>query len=604
MPDMTRAATSVQAAPSARPVSLSRVLAIGGLLAVCVAGAALRFENFDSVYTTPYYDAAVRSMGLSWHNFFYGTLEPSGQISIDKTPVDLWLQVASTKLFGFSSVSLRLPPAIAGTLALPLLYDLVRRGYGRWAGLAAAIALAVLPSSVLTSRSDTMDTVMGTLLIAAAWLVVRAGPERRPLAVIAAGAVAGLAFEVKLFEASVALPALALLAWLALDTSPARKARTLAFAGVAFLSVAASWAVVASLLPGHHPYPLGSTDGQIWNVILVYNGIHRLGNAPTSATSPGLLRLFDGGPPRHFGQLIGVELITALTFGALASVCAVRRSATGAPIDDRQRRRRAVGWGLGAWLVIGAVVASFMGRQWPRYLEAFTPAVAAVLGIAIVSIGQAAAHRRRASLALCACAVTAALAGPLTGADRGPATTVAITAALCAVVLAAVAIWAPRRDRLAAGATALIVVAALAVPASTSLRLVRTGAGDSARAGHMPAAVLNPLSAYLRAHQGTARYEVASASILKATSLILRDTRPVLTLAGDAGRPLLTPGQLAHRSRSGQVRYALIGRVKCNRLGHGSGCAPVVQWARAHGTDVSRAAGLPHRGILYRLPGA
>ena len=138
--------------------------------------------------------------------------EPGGQISIDKTPVDLWLQVLSTKLFGFSGVALRLPAAIAGVLAVVLLYDLVRRGFGRWAGLAAAAALAVLPTSVLTSRSDTMDVVMSALLLAAFWVIVAAPPLRRPLAVVAAGALAGLAWEVKLFEATIAVPAL--VAWL------------------------------------------------------------------------------------------------------------------------------------------------------------------------------------------------------------------------------------------------------------------------------------------------------------------------------------------------------------------------------------------------------
>src|SRR4051794_20296418 len=318
------AATGARAQTSVDHAAVVRILAGAALLVVCVIGAALRFDAFGAVYTTPYYDAAVRSMGLSWHNFVYGALDPSGQISIDKTPVDLWLQVATTKAFGFSSTALRLPPAIAGTLGVPLLYDLVRRGYGRWAGLAAALALAVLPATVLTSRSDTMDTVMSTLLLAAAWLIVRTRPERRAAAVVAAGAIAGLAFEVKLFESTVALPALALLAWLALDGTAAHRLRTLAFAGVAFLAMASSWAVVASVLPGAHPYPLGSTDGQIWNALLVYNGLHRIGVAPTSATAPGLLRLFDPGGPREFGMLIGAELLVALAFGAIAVAVARR----------------------------------------------------------------------------------------------------------------------------------------------------------------------------------------------------------------------------------------------------------------------------------------
>jgi hypothetical protein len=255
--------TRVRAAPAR--VTLARAGPLVPLVPVAAVGAlavGLRFANFAAVATTPYYDAAVRSMGLSWHNFLYGAIEPSGQVAVDKPPVDLWLQVAATKLFGFSSASLRLPQAIAGVLAVLLVYGVVRRGFGRAAGLAAALALAVLPSTVLTSRSDTMDTVMAALLLLAAWLIVRASPDRRARSVVAAGAVAGLAFEIKLSEATVALPALALLAWLTLD---AAKARTLIWAAAAFGGVAASWAVVASLLPGRHPWPLGSTDGQIWN---------------------------------------------------------------------------------------------------------------------------------------------------------------------------------------------------------------------------------------------------------------------------------------------------------------------------------------------------
>ena len=145
-------------------------------------------------------------------NLFFGALEPGGSVSIDKPPIDLWLQVAATKALGFTSVALRVPQAIAGTLAVPILYDLVRRGFGQVAGLVAGVSLAVLPAAALTGRSDTMDTLMGTLLLAAAWVIVAAPERHRGRAVVAAGALAGLAFEVKLFEVAVALPALIVLA--------------------------------------------------------------------------------------------------------------------------------------------------------------------------------------------------------------------------------------------------------------------------------------------------------------------------------------------------------------------------------------------------------
>ena len=111
---------------------------------------------------------------------------------------------------------MRLPEAVAGALAVPLLYDLVRRPFGRVAGLGAAAALAVTPISVLTSHSDTMDSLMMALDVAAAWLVVVGAQRRSTWLLVAAGAVLGLAFNVKLFEALFVLPALAVLARVAL----------------------------------------------------------------------------------------------------------------------------------------------------------------------------------------------------------------------------------------------------------------------------------------------------------------------------------------------------------------------------------------------------
>ena len=169
-----------------------------------------------------------------------------------------------------------------------LLFDLVRRGFGRGRGLAAALALAVLPRRVLTSRSDTMDAVMSMLLVLAAWLVVRAPPGAGRGAVVAAGAVAGLAFEVKLFEAAVALPALALLALARARRAAPRGGRAvLLLAGLAYLVAAAAWAGDRIAAAGRHPWPLGSTDGQIWNAILVYDGLHRFGAGASTRPPPG-----------------------------------------------------------------------------------------------------------------------------------------------------------------------------------------------------------------------------------------------------------------------------------------------------------------------------
>jgi 4-amino-4-deoxy-L-arabinose transferase-like glycosyltransferase len=99
----------------------NRAVVYVALAAVTILAAVLRFAHLGQVVSDPFYDAAVRSMGLSWHNFFFGAVEPSGAVAIDKPPVDLWLQVISVKLFGFGSTSLKLPEALAGTIAVPML---------------------------------------------------------------------------------------------------------------------------------------------------------------------------------------------------------------------------------------------------------------------------------------------------------------------------------------------------------------------------------------------------------------------------------------------------------------------------------------------------
>jgi 4-amino-4-deoxy-L-arabinose transferase-like glycosyltransferase len=510
------------------------------LLTICATALVLRFWAFGRIPSDPFYDSAVRSMGLSWRNFFYGAFEPGGTLSIDKPPIDLWLQVLSTKLFGFSSASVRLPEAIAGTLAVPLLYDVVRRGCGRAAGLSAAAALAVLPVAVITSRSDTMDTLTGTVLLVAAWVIVAAPPTRRRRAVLIAAALAGVAFEIKLFQAAVAFPGLCVLAWLSL-TRPAERRRALRGAGLVFLAVAAAWPMAASLLPGHHPWPIGSTNGQLWNVILVFNGLNRLG-AATGATTvplgPSPWRLFS--PP--YWDVLGFQLLVALAAGGVALLARRRRWLERGRVQ--QPLQRAVTAGFGVWLVCGFVFFSVQGWVRMRYFEAFTPAVAAIGGIGLVWLVRGLARRRAWGAAL--------------------------TSGVIVVSLAAVLAW----------------------PLATSARVARTGTFDSQTLGALPAAQVESLHAYLATHQHGTRYELAASSAVLAGPLIVRDGQPVVVLTSWSGQPFVSLSSLQAKVARGEVRYALVNPAQS---------VPAVRWALAHGTDVTAAAGLSAGPRLLRL---
>src|SRR5690348_13075099 len=85
--------------------------------AVAALALALRLTGRSRVAPDPFYDAAVRSMGTSWHDFLFGALEPGGSVAIDKPAPSLWPQVAATKLLGFSTTALLIPEALAGAVS-------------------------------------------------------------------------------------------------------------------------------------------------------------------------------------------------------------------------------------------------------------------------------------------------------------------------------------------------------------------------------------------------------------------------------------------------------------------------------------------------------
>jgi 4-amino-4-deoxy-L-arabinose transferase-like glycosyltransferase len=565
---------------------------------VTLAAAGFRLYQIGATHTNPFYDAAVRSMGQSWHNFFFGAYEPGGSVSVDKPPLDLWLQVASTKLFGFNPAALIVPQALAATAAVPLLYDLVRRFFGRPAGIAAAVALTVMPVAVVTARSDTMDSLMMALSLLAAWLVVRAIERREVRWLYAAGVVAGLNFDVKLFEALAAVPAMAVLYLLAAREPVRRRVVHLAAAGGAFLVAALWWPLAVSLPGGSKPFPIGSTNGSIWNVIFVYNGTARVhsGSVSTGPQAPGPTRLF-GFHLSVYGDFAGIELLAALVLGALALLLLARRPLAVDPL------KRAFLVFIALWLLPSALLFSRIGILHLRYLEAISPPIAATIGIALAGLVTAASPRRLPALAIVAGLAAVLLYASHMPSGGAPDHEIALAAAIAAALL--LTAFAGRGERfrpalLAAGALALVSL--LASPTAKSVVVADKGQSDSGRPGYMPAAELASLTRYLGRHTRADRYEVASAFYATAGPVIAHDGRPVLVLS-TVNRGTLAPAtQLARAVRRGEVHYILfVGSCGTDPLIALGRCPPAWRWARTHSVDVSKRAGLPRHGVLFRF---
>ena len=102
-------------------------------------------------WANDYYSAAVRSMASSWHDFLYGSFDPSGVMTVDKPPLALWVQALSVRVFGFHPLSILVPEALMGVAAVGVLYLAVRRVAG--AGASTSCASTSWAPSSSSSRS-------------------------------------------------------------------------------------------------------------------------------------------------------------------------------------------------------------------------------------------------------------------------------------------------------------------------------------------------------------------------------------------------------------------------------------------------------------------
>ncbi len=249
------------------------------LLLVLAALAALSYAwGIDDATLETFYGAAVRSMSQSWHNFFFGAFDPWGTVTVDKLPGAFWVQALSVRLFGFHVWSVVLPQAIEGTLTVLVLYRAVRRVAGAGAGLAAAAVLAATPVTILLNRGNISDSLLILLLVLAADATTAAFTSGRLAQLLMAGVWVGLAFQAKMLQAWLVLPAL-YLAYLLAAPAPAlsRRVGHVALSALVALAVSLSWMLVVTAVPAHdRPYVDGSCNNSVFSQVFLYNGTDRL----------------------------------------------------------------------------------------------------------------------------------------------------------------------------------------------------------------------------------------------------------------------------------------------------------------------------------------
>lgn len=330
-------------------------------------------------YANSYYAAAVQAGTHSWKAFLFGSLDAANHITVDKPPASLWLMELSTRLFGFSSFSMLLPEALAGVASLALLYATVRRWFGRPAALLSCLILAITPVAALMFRFNNPDALLVLLLIAAAYAVTRAVEAGRTRWLVLAGSLIGFAFLTKMLQAFLVLPAFTLVYLVAAPVPLRRRIWQLGIAGLAMIAAGGWWVALVELWPASaRPYVGGSTNNSILELIFGWNGLDRLSGGGTGvgagagsfSGTAGMLRLFNAQMGGEISWLLPAAVI-ALVAGA---VWTARR-----PRTDRTRAALML-WG--GWLVVTALVFSFMtGVIHPYYTNMLAPAIAVLAGV-------------------------------------------------------------------------------------------------------------------------------------------------------------------------------------------------------------------------------
>lgn len=554
-----------------------------------------------------YYAAAVRSMLTSWHAFVFASYDPGGFVTVDKPPLGLWIQAAFAQILGFAGTSLLLPQVLAGIASVGLLFHLVGRHFGTVAGLVAALALAATPITVATDRSNNADSLIALTSLLAAWAVLRACERASLRWLLGAAVIVGLGFNIKMLQAYMVLPALAITYLVCARTTWPRRIAHLGAAAVVTIVVSAPWVVFVDLTPAEaRPYVGGSRDNTVRDLITGHNGLARLGlfrigpapgprpgpggppgaapGAPIGPPPPGSA----GGPPsplggpfdesgepgilRLFNAQLGGQiawLLPLAMIGAAAAAPVIRGG--GAPAAS------ALLWIV--WLVsVGAFFSLTAGIFHRYYLSTLAPAVAALAAIAVARLWS------RPALLGAALLLTAGVQALI--ASRHLAAEPALIPALLwgtAIAAAVLALpWVAPRAHLAAAA--LGVLALLAGPLVWSSYPLRGASGAMLPAagppsfgapgpagprggpppGPSPTAAgasfgADPgLVSFLLAHATEARFLAATPSQMTASPLILATARPVMAWRGFNLDRILDPAGFAARVRDGTVRYVVL----------------------------------------------
>ena len=550
-------------------------------IAICSVALLVRLWNYRiGGFGSEYYSAAVFSMRQSAHNFFFDSFDPAGFVTVDKPSVALWIQAFSTRLFGFSGLSILLPQAIEGLVSVVLVYTWAARRISQRVALFAAAILALNPVSVAADRSSNLESALTLLLMVSIYCFDRALETRRLRYFLLSMALVGVAFNTKFLAGWLIAPIFRVVYALKSSAPLATRIAHGAAAAAVLLAVSFAWVIAFDLhSPADRPHVAKTESNSMmelafgtYGVALVSGKGSAVNPLPAADSTrrrsvffddvePGVARLLD----RHLaGQ---TSWFLPFVVAALAMVLGLR----GLSNETRWLLAACAGWAT----LYAAAFAYDRGTFHGYYLATIGPPVAILAAVGIDRVSNELRGRERWLLGLWAMTAAWQIYVESQAGDHFQWIIAAIVISATCAVLAGFASARLGNLGSALGIAGLLVAPtawALSsvivprvntlTPSADILRLAGVARDplEFASSGYGVATDDPKLFAFLQQHARNQTYPLATPNARLAAPIIIHTGMAVMAIGGFSGEDrIMSPDELRSMVAAHRVRYILLG---------------------------------------------
>lgn len=331
-----------------------------------------------------YYAAIATSMSRNLGNFFFGSLDPAGTVTLDKIPGSYWIPAIFVRILGVHTWSFNAPNALATVSATLMIAYTFKKLVGATGGIIAGFIYGSTPIVIAVGRSNQPQSFFLLALALVLWRAVVAFETQRRRDLVVTGAMIALAFHTYMLEAWAIWPAL-ILAWFFTDKKVREKVTDLALAGSLSLALSLTWILIVFLVPrSHRPYIGGTYRNNPFEMVFGYNGLGRFSATSTSLSSESDNPIFRSFTPPFGGQAGWGRLFNYQVAGQIAWLLPAAIIAIAVAFASGRHRQLVIF--LSGWFVTFFIVLSQVAGIHQFYVSALALPIAGLIAIAYTDI--------------------------------------------------------------------------------------------------------------------------------------------------------------------------------------------------------------------------